>query len=75
MLWFPKGIISEKWMSDFKELVRKNYWKVKDCYWYYSGLGESNNIYQIPLNLFTDFITKHSGIVDGEIVKIAESDT
>ena len=38
-------------------------------------MGESNNIFQIPLNLFTEFMVKHSGIVDGDIVKIAESDT
>ena len=47
----------------------------KDCYWYYSGLGESNCIYQIPLNSYSEFVNKHSGLVDGDILKIAESDT
>lgn len=45
MIWLPKGLISEKQMGEFKDLMRANYWKIKDCYRYYSGLGESNNIY------------------------------
>lgn len=64
--------IFERWILENVSLT--NFHR-KDCYRYYAGLGESNNIYQIPLNAFTDFINKNSGLVDGEILRFAESDT
>lgn len=48
---------------------------MKDIYWYLSGLGIVDNVYQIPLNCFTDFISQQTNIIDGTSLKFADTDT
>ena len=38
-------------------------------------MGVKDNIFQIPLNNFSDFVSEKSGIVDGHEVKFADTDT
>jgi len=43
--------------QDLLKCLSENYQIFKDIYWYQAGIGIVDNVYQIPLNCFTDFLS------------------
>lgn len=56
-------------------ILQENYDIIKEIYKYLSGLGCLENIFQIPLNCFTEFASNQTRIIDGVNLKFADSDT
>lgn len=46
----------------------------KEVYKYLSSIGNNGNVFSIQLNCYTDFV-KQINLVDGNIIKFAQSDT
>ena len=60
--------------KDVSDYLATNYNYLKDIYRYHAGLGVQDNVFQIPLNTFTEFIHQ-ANIIDGKIVRMSDADT
>ncbi len=60
-------------LSEVKEMLRKIYKNLKDCYKYYAAVGAISDVWSIPLNAYTDFCSS-SGIIDFKYLKMSDFD-
>lgn len=69
-----KLILDEE--ESIKQVLKQNYWTIKDIYKYQSSIGTSSlsTTFSIPLNFYTDYI-RNAKVLEGKDISISESDT
>ena len=72
----PKSIIKgihQEQLIKVKELLKKKYVLLRECYKYYAGIAPPSGVPAIGINLFNEVI-QHTNLIDNKTLKLSDVD-